>query len=332
MGLLEKIDAKLSLICIAMNIDTSHLAFVEKAAAIKLSEAAAPLAANAVAEVAAQSAAALQVAPDAAAASAPVNRKTVVEALAAGLKLTGHELDEQGVFWCAKINTSNPAVTLKNVWKRGKGIDDAVYDGRIAEIKAIVAAEKATTPAAAAPAATFPAVPGTNIPAAGAAVPGVPGVPGIPAAGAAVPGVPAAGFQSSLEDKTRKEIIQYANVLHHKYHVDYDTVGMLYGQMGAADHTFAAVPDANYPQLHAALNQWAILLDRIEETDTAVLALLKGSNGTYLIDILNQLNLGSNNLTTVYYAELPKVYTAVHQYLNVLEAHFSRPITPAKAV
>lgn len=292
MGLLEKIDAKLSLICIAMNIDTSHLTFVEKAAA------AAPAAVNQVAQVATQSAADLQVSvpqTSTAAASIPVARKTVAEALAAGLKLTGHELDEQGVFWCAKINTSNPAVTQKNVWKRGKGITDAVYDARIAEIKAIVAGEKS-----AAPAATFPAA--------------------------------GAGFQSSLEDKTRKEIIQFANVLHHKYKVDYATVGMLYAQMGAADHTFAGVPDANYPQLHAALNQWAILLDRIEESDAAVLALLNGTNGTYLIDILTQLGLGTNNLATVYYADLPKVYTAVHQYLNVLEAHFSRPITPAKAV
>lgn len=325
MGLLEKIDAKLSLICIAMNIDTSHLTFVEKAAA------AAPAAVNQVAQVATQSAVDLQVSvpqTSTAAASIPVARKTVAEALAAGLKLTGHELDEQGVFWCAKINTSNPAVTQKNVWKRGKGITDAVYDARIAEIKAIVAGEKS-----AAPAATFPAVPGTNISTTTPVVPGVPGVPGVPAAAAGA-GVPAAGagFQSSLEDKTRKEIIQFANVLHHKYKVDYATVGMLYAQMGAADHTFAGVPDANYPQLHAALNQWAILLDRIEESDAAVLALLNGSNGTYLIDILTQLGLGTNNLATVYYADLPKVYTAVHQYLNVLEAHFSRPITPAKAV
>ena len=160
-------------------------------------------------------------------------------------------------------------------------------------------------------------------------VPGVPAVGGLPAVGA-VPGVP--GYQSSLEDKTRKEIIQFANVLHHKYAIDYATVGMLYNAFGAADHTFAGVPDASYPKLHEALNTWAILLDRIEETDKAVLVLLNGANGTYLIDILAQLQLGTNNLTTVYYSDLPKVYMAVHQYLNALEAHFSRPLTPAKAV
>lgn len=331
MGLLEKIDAKLSLICIALNIDTSSVRYAagENAAVAVQS---APAVVNAVAEVAAQSADALQIAPvqtSNVSVSLPINRKTVAEVVAAGGVLTGHEIDAQGVFWCAKINTIKPAATQKNVWKRGKGIDDAIYDARLAEIKAIIAGETTSAPAAAAaPAATFPAVPGTNIPSTVAAVPGVPGVGAVPG----VPGVPGVGYQSSLEDKTRKEIIQFANVLHHKYQVDYGTVGMLYAQFGAADHTFAGVPDASYPQLHEALNKWSILLDRVEEADKAVLALLNGANGTYLIDVLSQLNLGTNNLTTVFYADLPKVYMAVHQYLNALETHFSRPLTPAKAV
>jgi hypothetical protein len=340
MGLLEKIDAKLSLICIALNIDTSSVRYADGSASAPATQSA-PAVAGQLAEVAAQSAAALQVntvpTTTAPAVSTPVVRKTVAEVLAAGGTLTGHELDAQGTFWCAKINTVKPAVTQKNVWKRGKGLADDVYDARLAEIKAIVASESAAAPATA-PATstqTFPAVVGSNIPATTAAVPGVPGVPGIPAVGAlpGVPGVPGVqGYQSSLEDKTRKEIIQFANVLHNKYAIDYGTVGMLYNAFGSADHTFAGVPDASYPQLHEALNKWSILLDRVEEADKAVLALLNGANGTYLIDILSQLNLGTNNLTTVFYADLPKVYMAVHQYLNALETHFSRPLTPAKAV
>lgn len=319
MGLLEQVNYKLTLICQALNIaldGTAEAAQAMGAASAKFEPVENVVIPGVAVTPQAVSAAVLgtSVPP----APAGVVRVTVKQALAAGAKLTGQELDEQGCYWAKDINTSVPAVTQKNIWKRGKGIEDAVYDGRVAAIKAEVAG--------AASAVTLAAV--TN-PALGLPLPGVPAVAGLPLPGASaslpVPGV----HQSSLEDPIRKEIIAGINLLTNKYEIDYAVIGIMLSEHGAKDGTFIQLPDAGYPEVRTKLNAWAIAFDLVEEADLAVRG-MNNNDPTYLMTLMNQLKLGTQDLTTVQYRDLYRLYQNVHAYQNTLEAHFGKPVTPIK--
>jgi len=65
---------------------------------------------------------------------------------------TNGALDSQGLPWDARIHSSSKKMTAKNVWARRKGVDDALFDAVVAELRA------------GAPAAAAPAMPTPNNP------------------------------------------------------------------------------------------------------------------------------------------------------------------------
>lgn len=313
MGLLETIDHKLTLICLALNIalDTDAPAAVLQQAA--KFEPVPGIAATTPEAVTAAVLGTSTPAPTAAVvppAPAGTVRVTVKQALAVGAKLTGQEIDEQGCYWDKGINTNVPAVTQKNIWKRGKNIDDAVYDNRIAQIKADVAGSAPAPQVAPAPAATLPlpgVAPATTLP--------------LPAVGAV--------HQSSLEDPVRKEIIALINLLTNKYEVDYSVIGVMLAENGAKDSNFVTLPDAAYPVVAKKLNQWTQAYDLVDEADQAVRG-MNGNDPTYLLTLMGQLQLGTNELSTVQYGDYYRLYQNIHAYQNQLEAHFQKPLTAIK--
>lgn len=313
MGLLETVDHKLTLICLALNIalDTdTPSAVLQQAAKFEAVPGVAATTPEAVTAAVLGTAAAAAVVPPPPAGTV---RVTVKQALAVGAKLTGQEIDEQGCYWDKDINTNVPAVTQKNIWKRGKGIDDAVYDSRIAQIKADVAGSTPAPQAAPVPAATLP-LPGVAAPA--------------PAATLPLPGVGAV-HQSSLEDPIRKEIIALINLLTNKYEVDYSVIGVMLAENGAKDSNFVTLPDAAYPVVAKKLNQWTQAYDLIDEADQAVRG-MNGNDPTYLLTLMGQLQLGTNELSTVQYGDYYRLYQNIHAYQNQLEAHFQKPLTAIK--
>lgn len=235
----------------------------------------------------------------------PVNRVSVATAAElkayfdAGNQLTGNEIDAQGCYWSEKINTKVPAMTQKCVWKRGKGIDDAVYDAEIARIKADVAA---TSSPVEAPAPT-PAPASLPLPGIGAAAPTV--------------------------NPFRRKCVEATNALDKKYGVEFDTMSILFGELGSPTGMFGDLPDSATEQCYKILNGWAINIDNIEEADAAVKS-MNGNDPTYLIQLMDQMQLGTRELATVDYRNLYRLYQAVHGYQNVLEKHFGKPVTPIK--
>ena len=313
MGQIERIEHKLNLICQHLGIVVDLIGtFIEAT----VETVAKPI------FTAVEGVESAAVAPTPAAPAAQVKQRIkVVDALAAGKGLTGEELDEQGCYWDKSINTDKPAVTQKNIWKKGRGVDEALYDKRIAEIKAEAgtvlppATVAATTPAAVTAAVLGTALPGLPLPGVGAALPGLP-----------LPGVPT-GHQSSLEDPIRKEIIQFTNALTNKYQVDYDVIGQLFGELGATENNFVSLSDAAYPAAHKALNAWAKCLDLIEDADKEVLA-MNGNDGSYMVKIMTHLQIGTTSLETTQHQDLYRLYTKIAEYRGQLEAHFGKPVTP----
>lgn len=318
MGLLEKIDHKLTLICLALNIalDTDASQIIEQVAAkfAPVESAVIPVVAATTPEAVTAAMLGTAVVPPAPAGTV---RVTVKQALAAGAKLTGQELDEQGCYWDKDINTNVPAVTQKNIWKRGKNVDEVVYDNRIAQIKADVAATGSApanvAPITPAPAATLP-------------LPGV--TPPPPAATLPLPGVGAV-HQSSLEDPIRKEIIASISLLTNKYEVDYSVIGVMLAEHGAKESNFVTLPDASYPAVAKKLNQWMQAYDLVDEADQAVRG-MNGNDPTYLLTLMGQLQLGTNELATVQHTDYYRLYQNIHAYQNQLEAHFQKPLTGIK--
>lgn len=90
-------------------------------------------------------------------------------------QIANAELDADGLPWDARIHAGTKTKTQKKQWTRKKGVDDAVFDAVIAELRQQYPAAAATTPAATAPAATVtapvatpPAAPAISVPAASA--------------------------------------------------------------------------------------------------------------------------------------------------------------------
>lgn len=256
----------------------------------------------------------------------PVNRVSVATAAElkayfdAGNQLTGNEIDAQGCYWSEKINTKVPAMTQKCVWKRGKGVDEAVYDAEIARIKADVAATSSTVeavPTTAAPAVTAPSMPA---------------VPGIPVPGAAAPAslpLPGIGAAAPAAKPFRRQCVEATNVLDKKYGIEFDTISIVFSELGSPTGMFIDLPDSATEQCFKVLNGWAINIDNIEEADAAVKS-MNGNDPTYLIQLMDQMQLGTRELATVDYRNLYRLYQAVHGYQNVLEKHFGKPVTPIK--
>lgn len=307
MGLLEQINHKLTLICVSLKIalDDNAPNFDPVETVVIPGVAVTPVAVTA---------AVLGTVAGVPAAPAGAPRITVKQALAAGAKLTGQEIDEQGCYWAKDINTSVPAVTQKKIWKRGKSIDDTLYDGRIAQIKAEVAG---SAPAVTAP-TTVPVV--GSLPLPGATTLPLPAVGSLPLPGA---------HQSSLEDPIRKELIGAMGVLTNKYGIDFSVISILLMEYGAKNGTFPELQDSVYPEVNKKLNQWAIAYDMVDDADEAVRG-MNGNDPTYLMTLMNQLKLGTQDLSTVQYRDLYRLYQNVHAYQNQVEAHFQKPLTPVK--
>lgn len=313
MGLLEQVNYRLSLICAALNIALTDDTVGVVETVTKLP----PIETVVIPGMApaAVTAAVLGTTVPAAPVGAP--RVTVKQALAAGAKLTGAEIDEQGCYWAKDINTSVPAVTQKNIWKRGKSIDDTVYDNRIAAIKTEVAGAAVTLNVT--PETVGSVLP---LPGAGATLP-LPTVGTLPLPGAS------AVHQSSLEDPIRKEVIAGMGVLTNKYGIDFSVISILLMEHGAKNGTFPELQDAVYPEVNKKLNQWAIAYDMVDDADEAVRG-MNGNDPTYLMTLMTQLKLGTQDLSTVQHRDLYRLYQNVHAYQNQLEAHFQKPLTPVQ--
>lgn len=84
------------------------------------------------------------------------------------------ELDKDGLPWDERIHAGTKTKTQKGIWTRKKGVDDAVFDAVIAELRqqypAADAAPAAVTPPVVPTAPTVPTVPSINLPAAPAAL------------------------------------------------------------------------------------------------------------------------------------------------------------------
>lgn len=307
MGAIERIEHKLNLICAALKITLDPTLLTAELVMPEVFKAPGVTAGPVVGMTAEQVTAAVL------GTTLPVSRLTVVEALAAGNKLTGNEIDAQGCYYDKAINTAVPAVTQKNIWKRGKSIDDAVYDARIAEIKSEVAAEKKTT----APVVKTTAATGTKLP-----LPAVGSITTMPTVG-----VTTMGHKSSLEDPVRREIITLMNAMDTKYEIDLAVIGEMLGEHGAKQNNFITLPDTAYPAVAKKLNQWCIAYDLVDDADQVIRS-MNGNDPTYLISLMNQLALGTTDLSTVQYQDLYKLYFNVHNYQNQLESHFGKPLTP----
>lgn len=319
MGLLEQVNHKLTLICAALNI-----ALAESSGSVQsFGEAAAKLPPVETVVIPGMTTAAVTAAV-LGADTTTVKLITVKEALAAGQKLTGQEIDEQGCYWDKNINTSVPAVTQKNIWKRGKSIDDALYDNRIAHIKSDVVVKLRNAAPAAVTLNVTPETVGSvlPLPGAGATLP----LPGA-AAGLPIPG--ASVHQSSLEDPIRKEILSAVNLLTNRYEVDISVVNQLFAEHGAKDGTFVQLPDASYPVVNEKLIDLQLTHDLIEDADEVVRS-LNQNDPTYLMTLMTQLKLGTQDLGTVQYRDLYRLYQNVHAYQNQLEAHWQKPLTALK--
>jgi len=306
MGLLEQVNYRLSLICAALNIALTD----DTVGVVETVNKLPPIETVVIPGMApaAVTAAVLGTVAGVPAAPAGAPRVTVKQALDAGAKLTGQEIDEQGCYWAKDINTSVPAVTQKNIWKRGKGVDNTLYDNRVAAIKSEVAG---AAPAAVTTTATLP----------------VPAVAGLPLPGLPLPG--AAVHQSSLEDPIRKEVIAGMGVLTNKYGIDFSVISILLMEHGAKNGTFPELQDAVYPEVNKKLNAWAIAFDLVDDADESVRG-MNNNDPTYLMTLMTQLKLGTQDLSTVQYRDLYRLYQNVHAYQNQLEAHFKKPLTPVQ--
>lgn len=80
------------------------------------------------------------------------------------------ELDKDGLPWDERIHAGTKTKTQKGVWTRKKGVDDAVFDAVIAELRQQYPAAAAVTPPVVPTAPTVPTVPSINLPAAPAAL------------------------------------------------------------------------------------------------------------------------------------------------------------------
>lgn len=321
MGLFEGIDHKLNLICAHLGLAPDQVvttASLPKFDAVPgiVAEAATPTVQGTTA-----GAATVNVTTTA----LPVARITVKEALAAGKALTGNEIDEQGCYYDASIGTKVPAVTKKNIWKRGQNIEETVYEAKIAEIKAAVAAEKAAAPTTTT--AVNPHLSAANATANMTGTLPAPGA-GLPSPGA-LPGVPAVNTQPA-DNPLRAELIQLVNVLVDKYKVDYDVVSQLFTDNGSPDGTFPTLPEASFPIVKKLLNSWAQTIDLFDQAH-ADIGGMNGGDQTYLTTIMTQLNIGTTDLGYVSHDDIYKLYRSVANYRIVLQNHFKLPITPVAA-
>lgn len=74
------------------------------------------------------------------------------------------ELDNNGVPWDARINTSSKGMTAKGIWKRKPRLEDDFYNGILAELKGAQAAPPVETETPAPPAATIAGKSETSVP------------------------------------------------------------------------------------------------------------------------------------------------------------------------
>ena len=82
-------------------------------------------------------------------------------------QIANAELDVDGLPWDARIHAGTKTKTQKKQWTRKKGVDDAVFDAVIAELRQQYPAAAATpaTPAATTATVTAPAAPAVSAPA-----------------------------------------------------------------------------------------------------------------------------------------------------------------------
>jgi len=242
--------------------------------------------------------------------SAPL---TVVVALEQGLKLTGKELDENGLPHFAEVNTGTPSVTKKNIWKKKVGLSADEYS-------AFIEAKKAEF--AAVPLAPTGGIP-TPAPTGGIPMPGT----SAPTGGMPMPGAATHDTPHPL----KKDILDEVNKLTKDLEVDYDVVLELMGEYGATDGTFATVPTDQYPALLKSLVGWVECLRLIANVTVECLS-LNGNNQAVIVEhIYNAGQFGCTDATLVNKHDTWRLYEKLAEYRGALQTHFQQAVTPLAA-
>ena len=251
--------------------------------------------------------------------STPNLTLSVVEALKQGLTLTGNELDENGLPWLKDINTNKPAVSPKNIWKKGKGVDAVVYAQTIADWKAKFASEVAP--------AGLPAPAPAGLPAPAPAPAGrpAPAPTGLPAPAPAGLPMPAPVDEHAA---IKKQILAEVNNLTNTLEVDYEVIQEFFADdFNASDRTFATVLPADYPAVYKALVGWSECLKLIANVTVDCLSLNGGDRGVIIEHIYTNGSFGCTDATLVHKSETWRLYEALSGYRTMLENHFQKPLT-----
>lgn len=286
---------------------------------------------NAVAQTAAAPGTTVNAANDAGVATTTLNEATnsggltVVAALEQGLKLTGAELDFNGLVHNPAINTATPSVTKKNIWKKKVGLSADEY-------AAAIEAAKAAIPAQTAAAQTPTPMPGQ---AGGAApMPGQVATGGAPMPGQTSTAAPMPGQTAVVDDPhadARKQILDEVNKITSDLEVDYDVVLELMGEFGGTDGTFATVPVEQYPMLHKALVGWSTCLQLIANVTVECLQLNGNDQAVIVEHIYNAGQFGCTDATLVSKHDTWRLYEKLAEYRGALQTHFKQAVTPLAA-
>ncbi|AUR86190.1 hypothetical protein NVP1083O_44 [Vibrio phage 1.083.O._10N.286.52.B9] len=320
MGQLEKIYMLLTVIANHLNIDipTVLSADANVNTAPTANGVIAP-AGDKSAAIAAATPAPASVAP----APASVATLTVVDALAQGLKLTGNELDANGVPHLPAVNSQNPAVTTKNIWKKGKGISADVYAAAIAakqtELKNAVAIAAGIAPAPA-PAGTAPMPNGGAAP-----MPSPAGAAPMPNGGAAPAPMPSQHVD--IHQPKRTAILDEINKLTKELEIDFDSVVEVLTEFGSTDASFTTVPVENYDGLLKSLVGWSECLLLVARVTADVLALNGNDQAVIIEHIYNGGQFGCTDPVLVHKSDIWRLYELLAGYRSQLEAHFQKPVT-----
>lgn len=248
---------------------------------------------------------------------------SAAETVAAGLPLTGKELDENGVPWLAEVNTKTPALTKKNIYKKGVGISADVYNAAIEAAKVAQAAVPAAPQTNAS--APMPGVTG------GAPMPGVSGGAPMPGqtAGAPMPGQAATDPYAEI----RQQCLAEVNTLTNDLGVDYDTILEYFVEIGASetDRTFQTVPVEKYAELYKGLVGWSECLRLIASCTVDCLGLNGNDQGVIIEYIYTNGQFGCTDATLVHKSETWRLYEALANYRASLQQHFQQAVTPLAA-
>ena len=201
------------------------------------------------------------------------------------------ELDADGLPWDERINAKSKTKKADGVWKRGKGIDDSLFNSVMVELKA----KYSGSTVAAAP-------PGV---AAAAAPPGV-------AAAAAPPGVVAAASPD------KKQAMQNIALLTDEYGVDYALVLDALKRAFNVD-SFDKLTDKQYPSANFLFTEWAT---KVRQSDEEIEQIIEFGADAGKVGVETTLsNNKVSSLAQVKYDAIDVVHGELKNYREQWEAY-----------